>query len=199
MKAPKFNLFIFVACLLIAGCFGKSSQVMNSPSDKIQVKMIAVLPVESKNDAVKTAKLLRARLMEELYFKGYSKLSPEIIDSKLDSLYVKDVKGNNKNSSVDPQALKEALGADAGLYCTSAEESGSKIFYTPLKITLNCELRSAQTGETLWKGKAESARGNFVLTKKDYDKNEHDDFEIVIDEVVSKILKTLPDGPNLRG
>ena len=200
MKIYRFNILLVIMFLFICGCSGKAPQVLNNNYDKIQAKIIAVLPVESKNISSKTAQLLRSRIMEELYFKGYSKLPLEMIDQKLESLYIKDINGNKTSASaVAPQALKDAVGADAGMYCTLTEDNGSKIFYAPIRITLNCQLRSAQSGETLWNAQAESTKRNFVLTQKDLEKQTHDDFEIVIDEVVNKIMKTLPDGPNLRG
>ena len=99
--------------------------------------------------------------------------------------------------AITPRELKEILGADAGLYCQLKEDDKTKIFYEPIKISLSCELRNSETGETIWKGQSESVRRNFGLTGKDLDKQKHDDFEEVIDEAVNKIIKTLPDGPNL--
>jgi hypothetical protein len=200
VKIYRFNLLLIIILLFISGCFGKSPQVLNNNYDKVQAKIIAVLPIEGKAADSKTTQLFRSRILEELYFKGYSRLPLEVIDKKLEPLYTKDLNGNKISASaVAPQALKDAVGADAGMYCTLTEDNGSKIIYAPIKITLNCELRSAQSGETLWRAKSESTKRNFVFSKKDLEKKSHDDFEIIIDEVVNKILKTLPDGPNLQG
>ena len=38
-----------------------------------------------------------------------------------------------------------------------------------------------------------------ILLDKGLEKKTHEILETVIDEVVNKIMKTLPDGPNLRG
>ena len=79
-------------------------------NDKIKAKTIAVMPVENKSADNKAAQLLRFRLLEELYFKGYSKLSLEMIDKKMN------INPNKKNASaIAPRKLKDAVGADAGL------------------------------------------------------------------------------------
>ena len=195
MKIIKFNILFIVIILFISGCFGKTQKMMNqNDNDKIKAKTIAVMPVENKSADNKAAQLLRFRLLEELYFKGYSKLSLEMIDKKMN------INPNKKNASaIAPRKLKDAVGADAGLYCTLTEDNRSKLFYAPFKIAVRCELRSTDTGEVLWNAQSESIKRNFDFTHKGLEKKSQEDFEAVIDEVVNNIIKTLPDGPNLRG
>jgi hypothetical protein len=158
-----------------------------------------LLPVENKiieNNI--TSQLLRARLFEELYFKGYSKLPLDLIDKKLESLYANRAHGNI--ATVTPQALKDLVGADAGMYCRLMEGSKpGKLFYLPITVAVSCELRSAQTGEVLWNAQGESTSRNFDFTHEGLERKSHEALEAVIEEVVNKIMKTLPDGPNLRG
>jgi len=197
MKIYKFNLLFIVMFLIICGCWGHSPQIGNDDHDKIQAKIIAVLPVENKGHNGKTPQLFRSRLLEELYFKGYSKIPLETIDKKLESLNINE--GNKSASAIAPQKLKDLLGADAGLYCTLTQSNKSKIFYTPITISVRCELRSAQTGEIIWHAQSEATERNFDFTSKGLEKKSHENLEIVIDGVVTNILKTLQDGPNLRG
>ena len=197
MKIYKFNLLLIVMFLMICGCWGHSPQIGNADHDKIQAKIIAVLPVENKDHGDITPQLFRSRLLEELYFKGYSKIPLEAIDKKLESLNINE--GNKSASAVAPQKLKDLLGADAGLYCTLTQYNKSKIFYTPITISARCELRSAQTGEIIWHAQSESTERNFDFTSKGLEKKSYENLEILIDEVVTNILKTLQDGPNLRG
>jgi len=197
MKIHRINLLMIVIFSLIAGCFGKSPQVLNNNYDKIQMKIIAVLPIKNKSDDGKISQLLRSKLLEELYFKGYSKLPLEMIDTKLASLHI--ISEKEGTSAIAPQALKDLLGADAGMYCTLIENNESKIFYAPIKIAVSCELRSTQNGEIIWNAQSESTKRNFDFTQKGLEKKSRDDFETVIDEVVNNIMKTLRDGPNLRG
>jgi len=198
MKIYRFNLLLIIMCSIIYGCWAHSPQVLNDNHDKIQANIIAVLPVENKGPDGVASRLFRSRLLEELYFKGYSKLPLETIDKKLESLYAN--KGDQSlATAVPPQALKNLVGADTGMYCTLMEDNKSKIFYFPLKISVRCELRSVQNGEILWNAQSESTERNFDFTDKGLEKESHEYLETVIDEVVTKIMKTLPDGPNLRG
>ena len=186
-------IFVLIVLILVIGCYGKSQNTMiQNQVNKIKAKTIAVLPIERNDTDTRAARLLRSRLLEELYFKGYAKLSLDTIDRKL-NINPDDL----KMRAITPQELKEMLGADAGLYCKLKEDDKTKIFYEPIKMSLSCELRSSETGETIWKGQSESVRRNFGLTGKDLEKQKHDDFEEVIDEAVNKVIKTLPDGPNL--
>ncbi|MGP8155025.1 MAG: GNA1162 family protein [Smithella sp.] len=198
MKIYRFNLLLIVMFSIICGCSDKSPQVLKDNNDKIHPIIIAVLPLENKGHDVKTSQLFRSRLLEELYFKGYSKLPLETIDKKLESLYANNGE-NNHYCAVAPQTLKDLLSADAGMYCTLTEDNKSTIFYFPIKISVRCELRSVQTGEVLWNAQSESTERNFDFTDKGLEKESHEYIETVIDEVVNKIMKTLPDGPNLRG
>ena len=197
MNIYKFNLLLIVMFSIIYGCPGKSQQILKDNHDKFQAENIAVLPVENKSLNGKTSQLFRSRLLDELYFKGYSKLSLDMIDKKLETLYKSDDK--KSVSAIAPQALKELLGADAGMYCTLTQDNKSKIFYTPIKISVRCELRNTETGEIVWNAQSESTERNFDFTNKGLEKKSHESLENVIDEVVNKIMKTLPDGPNLRG
>lgn len=162
------------------------------------IKTIAVLPIENKTVDGITCQLLRSRLFDELYFKGYSKLPLDIIDKKLGSITSNESK--ESAATIAPQALKDLVGADAGLYCTLMEDSKSKkIFYAPIRIALRCELHSAQTGEVIWNSQSESISRNFDFTDKGLERKSNEVFENIIEEVVNKLMKTLPDGPNLRG
>jgi hypothetical protein len=198
MKIPGFNLFPVILILIISGCFGNSRNVLTeNGNDKINIKSIAVLPVANKDADSKVAQLLRLKVFDEIYFKGYSKIPLKEIDNKLKSLYVKSDK--EKKSVILPQSLKDALDADAGMYCTLTENNKSKIFYTPVKVSVICELRSSDNGDVIWKASSESTRRNFDFTDKRLERKLREDLEALIDEVVDEIIKTLPDGPNLRG
>ena len=186
--------------LIISGCSTKLPYVLNPNYDQNSIRIIALLPVENKtvDDDGKTPQLLRTRLFEELYFKGYPKLPLDLIDKKLESLYANGAKGNATN--VAPQALKDLAGADAGLYCTIMESrKPEKLFYAPITIAIHCELRSAQTGEIVWNAQGESTSRNFDFTHKGLERKSHEVLETVIEEVVTKVMKTFPDGPKLRG
>ena len=199
MKIFNFHLYLLIfMSLIISGCSAKTPYTLKPNYEQNPAKIIAVLPIENKTIDGKTSQLLRSKLFEELYFKGYPKLPLDIIDKKLASLYANGTKDNP--ATIIPQALKDLVGADAGLYCTLMEGNKSeKLFYEHITIAIRCELRSAQTGEVLWNAQGESTSRNFDFTHNGLERKSHEVLETVIDEVINKVMKTLPDGPNLRG
>ena len=199
MKIIKFHLYLLIVMsLIISGCSAKTQYTLKPNYDQNPAKIIAVLPIENKTLDGETSQLLRSKLFEELYFKGYPKLPLDIIDKKLASLYANGAK--ESAATIAPQALKDLVGADAGLYCTLMEGNKSeKLFYVPITIAIRCELRSTQTGEVLWNAQGEYTSRNFDFTHSGLERKSHEVLETVIDEVINKVMKTLPDGPNLRG
>ncbi|MBN1364129.1 MAG: DUF799 family lipoprotein [Syntrophaceae bacterium] len=197
MKIFKINILLIIVITIISGCFGNSQNVVKqNDNDKINVGTIAILPIENKDGDIKAAQLFRSKLFEEIYFKGYSKIPLEEIDNKLESLYAASDRGKTK--AVSPETLKDAFGADAGMYCTLTENKKSKVFYEYVKISATCELRSTDNGEALWKAQSESIERNFDFTNKRLEKKVSEGLDSVMDDVVNEIIETLPEGPNLR-
>jgi hypothetical protein len=199
MKRCKWLFLIpIIISALIVGCASKTQQILKPDQEKNTVKVIAVLPVDNKTPDVKAPLLLRSKVLDELYFKGYTKLPLEVIDRKLEPLYSNEIKGTK--GVVAPQVLKELVGADAVMYCTLTEGKRSvSMFYAPVTIAARCELRSAQTGEVLWNAQYKSTSRNFDFTSKRLEMKTSEAYETLMEEVVNKVMETLPDGPNLRG
>ena len=165
MKRIKLNFLLITLILVMMGCFRHSQTIVNKKDpDTIHAKTIAMLPIENKNFDSKASKLLRLKLFEEIYFKGYSKIPLEEIDAKLKSMPEDSEK--DKTSFVHPKVLKNAVGADAGMYCSMTENYKNILFYSPVKITVICELRSTESGNVIWNAKSESTRRNFDFTAK---------------------------------
>jgi len=199
MKRYKWQFLIpVIISALIFGCASKTQQVLKPDQEKNTTKVIAVLPVDNKTPDVKAPLLLRSKVLDELYFKGYTKLPLEEIDRKLEQLYSNEIKGTK--GVVAPQVLKELVGADAVMYCTLTEGKRSvSMFYAPVTIAARCELRSAQTGEVLWNAQYKSTSRNFDFTSKRLEMKTSEAYETLMEEVVNKVMETLADGPNLRG
>lgn len=191
---------IIVALLSIAlmnGCFLKSEKIsQQQENNAIRANIIAVLPIGHHESEEKAAELFRSRLLEELYFKGYPKVNFEDIDALLAS--GGEIEGNIPSSVDIRLRLTQALGADAFMYCSLSEDKKTKIFYAPIKINVACELVSTGTGDSIWKEQTHATKRSFDLTQKGLERKSYEDFEPVIDEVVSSIIKTLPDGPNFQ-
>ena len=198
MKIYKFPLYLLVIFLIIIiGCSAKVPSGLKKYDEQSAAKIIAVLPVESKPADSNASVLLRNKILDELYFKGYAKLSSEMIDKKLEPLYSKDSKGIT--GIVAPQVLKELVGADAAMYCTLVEGKRSVgWFYAPVSIAVRCELRSTQTGEGLWSAEYKSTSRNFDVTSNRLELKSRSAFEEVMEEVVNKVMETLPYGPKLQ-
>ncbi|PKN70231.1 MAG: hypothetical protein CVU54_06395 [Deltaproteobacteria bacterium HGW-Deltaproteobacteria-12] len=187
--------FVITFCL---GCASQAPQAIKKDSEKSVAKVIAVLPVDNRTADIKAPQLLRLKILDELYFKGYSKLPLELIDKKLELLY----NGEKKNAVgvVSPSVVKELVGADSALYCTLTEGKRTmSLIYVPVTVAARCELRSTQTGEVVWNAQYKSTSRNFDLPGKRLEMKSYEAFETVLDEVVNKVLETLPDGPNLKG
>lgn len=199
MNTYKFQLCLLVVLgLIMNGCSSKAPYALIQDYDPNLAKVIAVLPVESKSVDSKAPQLMRSKVLDELYFKGYVKLPLDVIDKKLEPLYINIAKGSA--GIIAPHVLKDLVGADAAMYCTLTEDTKSlSLFYVPVTIAATCQLRSTQTGEVLWTAHYKSTSRNFGFTRKGLERKSRETFENVVDEVVSKVMKTLPDGPNLHG
>ena len=199
MNTYKFQLCLLVVLgLIMNGCSSKAPYTLIQDYDPNWAKIIAVLPVENKSADSKAPQLMRSKVLDELYFKGYVKLPLEVIDKKLEPLYINIAKGSA--GIIAPQVLKDLVGADAAMYCTLTEDTKSlSLFYVPVTIAATCQLRSTQTGEVLWSAHYKSTSRNFDFTRKGLERKSCETFENVVDEVVSKVMETLPDGPNLHG
>lgn len=188
---------VVLGITLICGCASQAPSVVTKNENKT-AKVIAVLPVDNKTSDDKAPQLFRSKVLDELYFKGYSNLPTEIIDRKLKLLYGNENK--NQRGVIAPNVIKELVGADAVMYCTITEGKRSvSLFYAPVTVAASCELRSTQTGEVLWNGRCKSTSRNFDLPGERVEMKSYEAFESVIDEVVNEVMKTLPDGPKLKG
>ncbi len=201
MKVHQFQISLLIfLCIFFTGCFLKSSNVSKTDNQEKTkwAENIAILPVENKTKDEVAPRLLRLKILDELYFKGYSKIPLETIDQKLDSLNVTDNKGNA--DKISPQILKDLVGADATMYCTLIESNKPKGFiYAPVTISLRCEIRKAESGEVIWNGQHKSTSRNFDFTRKGLEMKSCKAYESVIEEVVNKIMENIPYGPNLKG
>lgn len=200
MKRYRYKLILpfVLGIMLLIGCAGKSSSIEKKNSETSTARIIAVLPVDNKTNDFKASQLLRLKVFDELYFKGYSNLPLEVIDKKLELLY--DSEKKSGAGVVSPYVIKELVGADAAMYCTLSEDKRTaSLFYVPVTLAARCELRSTQTGDVLWNAQYKTTSRNFDLPGKRLEMKSYEAFENVMEEVVNKVLETLPDGPNLKG
>lgn len=198
MKIKKNYFYLAIIILvMIAGCSSKATKKADVDHEKKLVNIIAVLPIENKTQDDVAPGLLRIRIIDELYFKGYSKISPDLIDRRLEELNTEDNK--EKINNISPRTINDLVGADGVLYSTLNKSTKDKgFFYRPITLSLSCELRKSENGEIVWKGQYSATSRNFAFTRNGLDMKYYKAYEEVIEELVTKIMETIPYGPNLR-
>ncbi|MDD4997642.1 MAG: DUF799 family lipoprotein [Syntrophales bacterium] len=152
-------------------------------------RLIAVMPVRNMVQDDRTASVLREKLIEELYFKGYPKIPSKWIDERLAAF-----PENAANRS--PKSLGESLMVDALLYTTLWE--GLKpvtLLYSSVAVDAEFELKSVKTGESLWRVRHHAISRNYGFSRKSLELKTWQEYESVIQEVLNRVMKTLPDGP----
>ena len=184
----------FLVALLLAGCAAKIPHVIVADYGTRGTRLIAVMPVSSSVPDQKSTEMLRTKLVEELYFKGYPKIPVGMIDQKLATLPV------GKEQKVDSKAVGEALDVDAVLYATLKESGiGRGIFYAATAVAAELELVSAKTGETLWRVEYRVIHRNYGFSRKQLELKASQVYEPALQEMVNRALETLPDGPDAVG
>jgi len=186
---------VLAACL--CACSSRGTDVLKNEAAAKAVGRVALLPVENQTGDARVSKILRLKLSEELRFKGYPQVDIELIDSRLASLA--NANGTGK-TEISPGVVREMLGADAAMYCSLVESKMSKkLFYTPVTVSVRCELLNTSTGEILWNAQGKATGRSFDLRSKTLDLKALGDLEAVMEEVVGKVMESLPYGPKLSG
>ena len=193
-----FAAALIIFCLCLFACSSHAPVVLKSDQNPSAVNVIALLPVEGNVADTKALQMLRTKLSNELRFKGYSQIASDLIDSKL--IPLTDDKDVIKNKGIPPKAIEELLGADGAMYCSLKESKKSTgLFYAPVTLSVRCELRSTKTGETVWNDQSQATSRSFDLIPTRLKMKSTGDLEAALEEVVSKVMETLPYGPKLRG
>lgn len=191
------GVFLFLV-FLFGGCGPKVPHMIIPDYGKTKIRLVALLPVDNKTNDQTAARMVREKMFEELYFKGYPKIPLKVMDEKLLKIY----EGNlsKAGGNIPPKVIGELLGVDAVMYCTLNESKASaRLIYAPTSVSVLCELRSAKTGETLWQARHRAVERNFGFSRRDLEMKTSQVYEAVIQEVINEIIKTLPDGPDLLG
>jgi hypothetical protein len=192
----KFRILMLLLVLpALAGCAATIPHMIISDFDKRETRLIAVMPIKHSSSDPKSAEMLRTKLIEELYFKGYPRIPLRVIDEKIAGVsFVGSV------DRVSPQLVGEILKVDAVLYPTLNESRrGSSILSASTVAEAEFELFSAKTGESLWRVRHRAVYRNYGFTRKHLELKSSRIYEPAIQEVVTRVLETLPDGPYAGG
>jgi len=187
------TVILSLGMIWVTGCFWQKPVVVDEVYAKKGIRLIAVMPIKGKAADENMVRLMRGKILEALYFKGYPKIPLELIDEKLAKTYDKSA---GRSADISPQAVKSLLNVDAALYVNLKECKTSTTFlYASASVSATFELRSANTGETLWKNQYQGVDRCFDVTPQRLEFSVYQVLEPVIQEVVDKTLKTLPEGP----
>jgi hypothetical protein len=181
---------------VIVGCASKIPHLLTPDYAKRGTRLIAVMPVKNFSTDPNVGQMARETMIRELYFKGYPKIPPGVIDEKLSVTY--GTTTDLKNGDVSPKSIGDLLGVNAVLYGSLIRCKTSYIlFYSATEISMTFELRSVKTGETLWSTSYGNVKRNFGFSKKQLEMASQQVYETAIQETVDKALNTLPDGPDV--
>lgn len=184
--------------LMIAGCSFHRPRTVEANFPKNQIRLIAVMPLENQTKDAAAPPLFRKKMLEELYYKGYPKIPFELLDTELNKL-AGDAEAAPKEKPAS-QEIGKALKVDALMYCTLKESQTSlHFFHASTSLSATCELRSATTGEILWRGGDREVERSFGYSPFITKLNAVEVYEEVMRNVVNKIVGTLPDSPDLAG
>jgi len=187
------TVILSLGMIWVTGCFWQKPVVVDEVYAKKGIRLIAVMPIKGKAADENMVRLMRGKILEALYFKGYPKIPLELIDEKLAKTYDKSA---SRSADISPQAVKSLLNVDAALYVDLKECKTSTTFlYASASVSATFELRSANTGETVWKNQYQGVDRCFDVTPQRLEFSVYQVLEPVIQEVVDKTLKTLPEGP----
>jgi hypothetical protein len=188
-------VLLWMGLIFLAGCAGKVPHMLVSDYGKKGTRLVAVMPVRNLESDVGTASVLRVKLIEELYFKGYPKIPLQWIDERLATL-----PAGRGEGDLSPQLLGEMLKVDAVLYTTLKEGlTPVTLIYSPVAVDAEFELKSARTGESLWRVRYRAVHRNYGFSRNRLELKSSQVYEPAIQEVLTRALETLPDGPDATG
>lgn len=177
----------------VAGCSLQKSIAIEQMNTMRGIRLIAVMPIKSQAAEEKLMRLMREKVFENVYFKGYPKIPLEVIDERLARIHDKAIEGR---ANISPQDLDSLLGVDALLYIDVKEfRTVTALIYSSTSVSAAFELRSAKTGETLWRNQCDDVIRQFGLTRSELIVSVHQVLEPAMQEVVERILQSLPEGP----
>jgi hypothetical protein len=186
-------IFAFIA--ILSGCAGKIPHTLVPEYEKRNIRLIAVLPAVDKAGNPELSALLRQRIVEALYFKGYKRVPTNTIDEKLAAFY-NNVKEPTVNA-VPPRDVGGILGVDAVLYSTLKSSKTTLLYlYAPTSVAVSFEMYSVRTGELLWSTVHQTSEKTFDITPDRVKLKTGQIFEPALQQIVNKAMETLADGPD---
>jgi hypothetical protein len=184
----------FIMVTMVTGCGARAKPASLPGYAEKGIRLIAVMPVKATTADPKITRLMRERILETLYFKGYPRVPLALIDDKLAAVYDKLPEGG---ADISPQAVRSLLTVDAVLYVTLNElRTSTAWLYAATIISANFELRDGKNGETIWKSKPQNVERSFDVTSQRLERTVYQVLEPALQTVVEQALQGLPEGPD---
>lgn len=190
-----YPFLLILLTFLVSGCAKKIPHLLVPEFEKRGVRLVAVLPVSNQSKNMEAASLFRDKVLEAIYFKGYPKIPLNVIDDKLSKSY-KDYQQPSVES-ISPRSVGELLGVDAVLYVNLQEcDTSFVLLSAKTSVAATFDLRSARTNDSLWSTKYSVTERNFEITKERLKMKSCQVFEPAMQEILDKVMETLPLGPD---
>jgi hypothetical protein len=184
----------FIMATIIAGCAARTKPASIPGYAERGIRLIAVMPVKAETADPKLMTLMRERILDTLYFKGYPRVPLALIDERLATARAKPSSGG---ADIPPQTVRSLLGADAVLYVTLDEfKTSTAWLYAATSLSGTFELRDGNTGETIWKARMQNVERSFDVTTQRLERTVYQVLEPAMQAVVEKTLQGLPEGPD---
>lgn len=189
---------VFLMLIVLSGCSAGKSTAAMKESNRKDVRLIAVIPVLHEVSDQQAAQILRDKVLDALYFKGYPRIPVQYVDEKLNEIKNDDKSIGDKGEY--SRVLGEQMKIDAILYCDLKENRTAYYpLYSPLSFVADFELRSARTGQLLWRNSYHTVRRNYGISKTSLRLKASQDYEPAIQELVDKAMESLPESPDVLG
>jgi hypothetical protein len=184
----------FVMIMMMTGCSSRAKPVSIPGYVERGIRIIVVMPVKAPTVDPKVVRLMRDRILETLYFKGYPRIPLGLVDGTLAKVYDK---VPESGADIPPQAVRTLLNADAVLYVTVNElRTSTALLYAATIISATFELRDGKTGETIWKAQPQNVERSFDVTTQRLERTVYQVLEPTLQAMVEQALQGLPDGPD---
>src|SRR5882724_8178244 len=146
---PVSKMFLLGSVLMLAACAGAPQRYDYAHFRTEAPRSILVVPVTNKSVDVNAPDYFLATIATPLAERGYYVFPVNMVKSVLSDDGLSDA---DLVHAGDPRRLGELFGADAVMYI-SIERWDAKyvVLATTVTVELNYTLKSAHTGETLWK------------------------------------------------
>jgi len=198
MYKLKVGVVLCLIVFVISGCTSGISRTIVPDYNQKGVRLIALAPVDNKTGDTQVARLLRERILDALYFKGYPRIPLSMIDEKLAAYQGRNA--DDTTYSIPTEVMGKLLGVDAILYCRLLEWKTSFVsMYASTTVSVVLELKDAAAGATLWSSRHSIVERHYDFTRKRLELKAYQSYEPAIREIIEKTFASLPDGPDFVG